>query len=101
MVKLRFKRMGNKFNAFYRIVAANDKAPRDGRFIEEVGFYNPHSKELKIDKELVIKWLNNGAQPTVVVKNLFTKEKIWQEYISTKQTKGNLNKKTKKTTSKK
>lgn len=86
MVKLRFKRMGNKFNAFYRIVAANDKAPRDGRFIEEVGYYNPHSKELNIDKELVFKWLNNGAQPTVVVKNLFSKEKIWQEYMSSKQT---------------
>lgn len=87
MVKLRLKRMGNKFNAFYRIVAATDNAPRDGRFIEEIGYYNPHSKELSIEKELVFKWLNNGAQPTDVVKNLLKKENIWQDYSNTKKPK--------------
>lgn len=84
MVKIRLKRMGSKFNAFYRIVAADAKAPRDGRFIEEVGYYNPNSKELKIDKELAFKWLNNGAQPTDTVKNLFKKEKVWEEYSKSK-----------------
>lgn len=84
MVKIRLKRMGNKFNAFYRIVAADAKAPRDGRFIEEVGFYNPNSKELKIDKELVFKWLNDGAQPTDTVRNLFKKDKLWAEYTEIK-----------------
>ena len=49
MVKIRLKRIGNKFNAIYRIVVADAKAPRDGKFIEEIGFYNPHSKELKIE----------------------------------------------------
>jgi len=52
MVKLRLKRMGSKFNAFYRIVAADARAPRDGRFIEEVGYYNPHSKETFVNTEL-------------------------------------------------
>jgi len=52
MVKLRLKRMGSKFNAFYRIVAADARAPRDGRFIEEIGYYNPHSKETFVNKEL-------------------------------------------------
>ena len=80
MVKIRLKRMGSKFNAFYRIVAADAKAPRDGRFIEELGYYNPHSKELKIDKELAFKWLSNGAQLTDTAKDLFTKEKLLEQF---------------------
>ena len=87
MVKLRLKRMGNKFNAFYRIVAADAKAPRDGRFIEEVGFYNPHSKELKFKQDLVFKWLDQGAQPTDVVRNLLKKQQLWQLYLTTKMAK--------------
>lgn len=73
MVKLRLKRMGSKFNAFYRIVAADARAPRDGKFIEEIGSYNPHSKEVRINEELKTKWLNEGAVPSETVKNLFTK----------------------------
>ena len=87
MVKLRLKRMGNKFNAFYRIVAADARAPRDGRFIEEVGYYNPHSKELKIEKDLVFKWLDDGAQPTEVVRDLLKKQQIWSAYFEQKQKK--------------
>ncbi|WP_128008473.1 30S ribosomal protein S16 [Mycoplasma sp. ATU-Cv-508] len=71
MVKLRLKRIGKKFSAFYRIVAADSRAPRDGRFIEEIGYYNPHSKELFIDVELQKKWLSYGAQPSPTVKTLF------------------------------
>lgn len=84
MVKLRLKRMGNKFNPFYRIVAADARAPRDGRFIEEVGYYNPLSDDLKLNKELIIKWLDDGAQPTETVKNLLKQEKIWSEYTDEK-----------------
>lgn len=87
MVKIRLKRMGNKFNAFYRIIVADAKSPRDGRFIEELGYYNPHSKELKIDKSLSFKWLDQGAQLTETTKNLFTKEKVLEEYHNIKKTK--------------
>ncbi|WP_033160902.1 30S ribosomal protein S16 [[Mycoplasma] collis] len=84
MVKLRLKRLGNKFNAFYKIVAADARAPRDGRFIEILGHYNPHSKELKIQKDLVLKWLNQGAVPTQVVRNLLKKEAIFKTFAEQK-----------------
>ena len=81
-VKLRLKRMGGKQKPFYRIVAADSRFPRDGRFIETVGTYNPIAKpaEVKIDKELAIKWLSSGAQPTDTVKALFKKEGILKEF---------------------
>ncbi|MCP4336304.1 MAG: 30S ribosomal protein S16 [Mycoplasma sp.] len=81
MTKIRLKRQGSKFNVHYKIVVSDSKAPRDGRFIEVVGFYNPHSKELKVEKELIIKWLNDGAVPTITVKSLFKKYKINEEFI--------------------
>ena len=86
-VKLRLKRMGSKQKPFYRIVAADSRFPRDGRFIETVGTYSPIAKpaEIKIDKEVAIKWLNNGAQPTDTVKNLLTKKGIWSKYKNTKK----------------
>jgi small subunit ribosomal protein S16 len=71
-VKIRLKRMGAKKRPFYRIVVADSRAPRDGRFIEEIGFYNPVSepKEIKIDQEKAQKWLANGAKPTETVRIL-------------------------------
>ncbi len=71
-VKIRLKRMGAKKRPFYRIVVADSRAPRDGRFIEEIGFYNPVSepKEVKIDQEKAQKWLSNGAKPTETVRIL-------------------------------
>lgn len=74
-VKIRLKRMGAHKRPFYRIVVADSRAPRDGRFIEEIGYYNPVSepKEIKIDNEKATKWLNNGAQPTDTVKYLLKK----------------------------
>lgn len=71
-VKIRLKRMGAKKRPFYRIVVADSRSPRDGRFIEEIGFYNPVSepKEIKIDQEKVQKWLSNGAKPTETVRVL-------------------------------
>ena len=73
MVKLRLKRMGKKKAPFYRIVAADSRSPRDGRFIEEIGTYDPtkNPSEFHINEELAKKWLNNGAQPTETVAKLF------------------------------
>lgn len=72
MVKMRLKRMGSKGAPFYRIVIADARAPRDGRFVEEVGYYDPTKEPsvIKIDQELAAKWLSQGAQPTETVKKL-------------------------------
>ena len=72
-VKIRLRRMGQKKAPFYRIVVADSRSPRDGRFIEEIGTYNPTKdpSEFKVDEELAKKWLNNGAQPTEVVGKIF------------------------------
>ena len=72
-VKMRLKRMGKKRNPIYRIVVADARSPRDGRFIEEIGTYDPTKdpSEFKVDEELAKKWLNNGAQPTEVVGKIF------------------------------
>ena len=72
-VKIRLKRMGKKKAPFYRIVVANATSPRDGRFIEEIGTYDPNQdpSEFKVVEEKAKKWLNNGAQPTDVVAKIF------------------------------
>lgn len=75
MVKIRLRRMGAKKNPYYRIVVADSRFPRDGRFIEEVGMYDP-SKEadkLTVDMERVKYWISNGAQPTDTVRGLLKK----------------------------
>ena len=71
-VKIRLRRMGQKKNPIYRIIVADSRSPRNGRFIEEIGPYNPNTdpSEFKIDEELAKKWLTNGAQPTDVVAKL-------------------------------
>ena len=73
MVKIRLKRMGKKKNPFYRIVVADARAPRDGRFIEEIGTYDPTKDptEYKVDEELAKKWLDTGAKPTETVARIF------------------------------
>ena len=72
-VKIRVKRMGQKKAPFYRIVVADSRSPRDGRFIEEIGTYDPNLEPsaIKVDEEAAKKWLNNGAQPTEVVGKIF------------------------------
>ena len=72
-VKIRLKRMGAKKKPFYRIVAADSRSPRDGKFIEEVGYYDPtkNPAEININAEAAKKWLNNGAQPTETVAKIF------------------------------
>ncbi|MCD5410162.1 MAG: 30S ribosomal protein S16 [Clostridiales bacterium] len=79
-VKIRLKRMGSKKRPFYRVVVADSRSPRDGRFIEEIGYYNPISdpKEIKIKGERALKWLKDGAQPTDTVRFLLKKTGIIQ-----------------------
>ena len=75
MVKIRLKRIGAKKTPFYRVVVADSRYPRNGRFIEEIGYYDPMKTpaEIKLDNEKVEKWLKNGAQPTETVKSLIAK----------------------------
>jgi small subunit ribosomal protein S16 len=77
-VKIRLRRMGAKKAPCYRIVVADSRYPRDGRFIEEIGFYNPMTEpaEVNIDAEKAKKWINNGAQPTDTVKDLLKKSGV-------------------------
>ncbi|EGK13459.1 30S ribosomal protein S16 [Kroppenstedtia eburnea] len=88
-VKIRLKRMGAKKSPFYRVVVADSRAPRDGRFIEEIGYYNPLTQpaQVKIDEDKAMKWLNTGAQPSDTVKNLFRKEGILKKLHEAKNQK--------------
>ena len=86
-VKIRLKRMGSNKKPFYRIVVADSRSPRDGKFIEEIGYYNPVSqpKQVKINDEKAIKWLSNGAQPTDTVKTLLTKNGVMEKCEASKK----------------
>ena len=77
-VKMRLKRMGQKKAPFYRIIVADARSPRDGKFIEEVGYYDPTEEPsvIKFDEELAKKWLSNGAQPTERVAKLLKEANI-------------------------
>ena len=77
-VKIRLRRMGQKKAPFYRIVVADSRSPRDGKFIEEIGYYNPLTEpaDIKIDAEKATKWIKNGAQPTDTVRALLKKQNI-------------------------
>ena len=75
-VKMRLRRMGAKKAPTYRVIIADSRSPRDGRFIEEIGFFNPRSDEIKIDGEKAKAWIANGAQPTDTVKALLKKSNI-------------------------
>lgn len=86
-VKLRLKRMGAKKAPFYRIVAADARSPRDGRFIEQLGTYDPKTNPatVTLKEEEIMKWLANGAQPTDTVKSLLQKNGIMKKFAETKQ----------------
>ena len=88
-VKLRLKRMGAKKRPFYRIVAADSRSPRDGRFIDIIGTYNPimEPAEVKINEEVALKWLNDGAIPTDTVRDLLSKQGIMKKFHESKMTK--------------
>lgn len=81
-VKIRMRRMGSKRNPFYRIVVADSRSPRNGRFIQQVGYYNPISKpvELKLDEDVIMDWLQKGAQPSDTVRNLLSTKGIMKKY---------------------
>ncbi|MDR3563840.1 MAG: 30S ribosomal protein S16 [Negativicutes bacterium] len=88
-VKIRLKRMGAKKSPFYRVVVADSRSPRDGRFIELLGHYDSTTQPaiIKIDEEKAIEWLKKGAQPTDTVKDLFSKVGILQKWDELKRTK--------------
>lgn len=79
-VKIRLKRMGSKKNPFYRIVVADSRKPRDGRFIEEIGYYNPltEPKILRVDADKANTWVKNGAKPTDTVDRLFKENAVYE-----------------------
>ena len=81
-VKIRMKRMGSKKRPFYRIVVADSRSPRDGRFIQQVGYNNPLTEpvDLKLEEEVIMDWLQKGAQPSDTVRNLLSKQGIMQKY---------------------
>lgn len=88
-VKIRLKRMGAKRSPFYRVVVADARSPRDGRFIEEIGYYNPLTDpaQVKINEERALKWLLDGAQPSDTVRSLFRREGILNKLHEAKYTK--------------
>ncbi len=86
-VSLRLTRMGSKKKPFYRVVAVDSRVKRDGKYIEKIGTYNPLNGEQNLNKEIALKWLNNGAQPTRTVKNLFSKDGIMKEFHESKNAK--------------
>ncbi|WP_330463641.1 30S ribosomal protein S16 [Metamycoplasma gateae] len=84
MVKLRLKRTGKKFHATYKVVASDARAPRDGKFIDELGHYDPHTKQLFLNEELTTTYLNNGAKPTETVRTLLKRNDFYKKYIENK-----------------
>lgn len=85
-VKIRLRRMGAKKSPFYRIVVADSRSPRNGRFIDEIGYYNPltEPKAIKVDDEKAINWLNNGAKPTDTVARLFKETGVYDKLTEDK-----------------
>ena len=81
MVKIRLKRMGMKKNPFYRVVVADERAPRDGRFIDEIGYYDPMAKPstIKIEKEKALDWMQKGAQPTDSARSLLKRAGVLEK----------------------
>lgn len=85
-VKIRLKRMGSKKSPFYRVVVADSRSPRDGRFIETIGTYNPllNPAEVSINEELALQWLANGAQPSDTVRTLLSQQGIMKKFHESK-----------------
>ena len=86
-VKIRLKRMGSKKRPFYRVVVADSRSPRDGRFIAQVGTYNPLTEpaSVKLEEEEILNWLNNGAQPSDTVKSILSKHGIIAKFAASKK----------------
>lgn len=89
-VKIRLTRMGAKKRPTYRIVATDSRSPRDGQYLELIGTYAPVGEgQVKINEEVALKWLNNGAQPTDTVRNLLSKAGIMKKFADSKSKKEN------------
>ena len=90
-VKIRLTRMGAKNKPIYRIVVSDSRSPRDGKYIESVGTYNPNTEPatIKVNNEVAKKWLNNGAIPTDTVRSLLSKAGVMKEFAEEKTKKGN------------
>ena len=86
MVKIRLKRLGATKRPFYRVVVADSRSPRDGRFIEQIGKYHPLEDPslIEIDGDRALYWLNNGAQPTAQVRNLLRIQGVWATFESSR-----------------
>ena len=84
-VSLRLTRMGSKKRPFYRIIAIDSRSRRDGRYIELLGTYNPLNGERKVNAELALKWLKDGAIPSYTVRDLLSKEGVMKEFHDSKQ----------------
>jgi small subunit ribosomal protein S16 len=86
MVKIRLKRMGATKRPFYRVVVADSRSPRDGRFIEQIGKYHPMEDPslIEIDGDRALYWLSNGAQPTDQVRNLLKVQGVWERFESSR-----------------
>ena len=85
MVKIRLTRTGRHFDPTYRIVVADSHYSRDGRFIEQVGFYDPMTDEVKLNEERIMTWLNQGAQPSDTVKSILSKHGIIAKFVASKK----------------
>ena len=85
MVKIRLTRTGRHFDPSYRIVVADSHYARDGRNIEQVGFYDPMNGEVRVDEEKVLSWLNKGAQPSDTVKSILSKQGIIAKFAASKK----------------
>ena len=87
MVKIRLRRMGAKKHPFYRLVVADARSPRDGRFIEYLGYYDPMTDpvQIKIDGDKVVRWLQQGAQPTEAARSLLKREGILERLAETRK----------------
>ena len=85
-VKIRLKRMGSKKRPVYRIVVADSRSPRDGRFIESVGTYNPltEPETVTLEEESILGWLNNGAQPSDTVRNILSRQGVMKKFHEAK-----------------
>ena len=85
MVKIRLTRTGRHFDPTYRMVVADSRYARDGRFIEQVGFYDPITDEIKLDEEKIMSWLNKGAQVSDTVKSILSKHGIIAKFAASKK----------------
>ncbi|BDV02245.1 MAG: 30S ribosomal protein S16 [Candidatus Hepatoplasma vulgare] len=84
-VSLRLTRMGTKKKPFYRIIAIDSRVERDGKYIEQIGIYNPLTGEKKVNSEIALKWLTNGAKPSQTVRDIFSEKGIMKDFHESKQ----------------